>query len=227
MVTILCQEVHIHWKIDVTCMTSDYINYWWSVFAKLSYSCSLLPENTKCDPSNCLAGNWNLQKTFMKKLHIKSSTWKSIITLGMWVSVGGSGCVTREVAFFNSIHRCGGFTSAWMEESRHAVIIILINWWLIGFACMDHTCLCADGKKSSPLTLHVPDCGLLIIERLCNYAMSVTMPMMDKERKSGQREQCGGAWWITERRKETPLRKMHWKEGFKDKVFCVCLSFWL
>lgn len=42
------------------------------------------------------------------------------------------------------------------------------------------------------MTSHVPDCGFLIIERLCNYAMSVTMPMIDKERTVGRKNSVAG-----------------------------------
>lgn len=110
------------------------------------------------------------------------------------------------------------------------------GWWFrrrqrSSFLCVcvserpGRACLCGEGNRDSPLTRRALDWVFLIIKRLCDYAMSVTVPMIDKEKaeRQNRRQRENSVTKLDEllrEEEETTLRekKMHCREGFKDKV---------
>lgn len=76
-------------------------------------------------------------------------------------------------------------------------------------------CLHLEGKRDWLLTWQVLDCVVSKVKQLCNYATSVTMPVIDKERTERrdrrQREQCDRAEQLTEKRKK------HHREREREK----------
>lgn len=93
-------------------------------------------------------------------------------------------------------------------------------------------CLRVEGRKDSPLTWQVLDWVFLRIRRPRDYATSVTMPMIDKERTERQnrrqREQHDRVGWFTEKTKETPLREKRCiaENDLKIKFEVLCWSLW-
>lgn len=152
----------------------------------------------------------------------------------MWERVGGFGFIIMEDASRNCIYRC--FSSGTLALC-HSLLNRKNN------SCKDYdfnlesdrflvqellgqACLCLDGSRRSPMTWQVLDWEFLIIMRLWDYAMSMAMPVIDKERTEKknrrQREQPDRAGWITEKRKEVLQRGI--KKDFKINLSClVCL----
>lgn len=96
-----------HKQTHIPCLTREHINYWWPVHTKFISSLSLdsLLKDHICAPSrsnsslctyhyqhNVILGTLcrgcETAKTWNNRLHLKSSTEWSIITLGVWLSGG-------------------------------------------------------------------------------------------------------------------------------------------